>query len=106
MSAATPLPLLITMGDARGIGPGDHRPPVPQRRGAGGCVVLGDVGVTPRGALTPAARRVPRSNDAEDAFAGPQLCAAGAAGAGLPADLLAAARGHRSRVPVAAAARA
>ncbi|MCW5639896.1 MAG: 4-hydroxythreonine-4-phosphate dehydrogenase PdxA [Rubrivivax sp.] len=103
MSAA--LPLLITMGDACGIGP-EIIARLFRSDAARGCVVLGDVGVMRRAArLTGGALAVAEVERAEDAFTAPPLCLPVLQAQGLPADLLAAPLGRIDARAGAAAAR-
>ncbi|WP_395692084.1 4-hydroxythreonine-4-phosphate dehydrogenase PdxA [Piscinibacter sp.] len=107
MSAATDsaLPLLITMGDACGIGP-EIIARLFRSDAARGCVVLGDVGVMRRAArLTGGALAVAEVERAEDAFTAPPLCLPVLQAQGLPADLLAAPLGRIDARAGAAAAR-
>ena len=107
MSAATDsaLPLLITMGDACGIGP-EIIARLFRSDAARGCVVLGDVGEMRRAArLTGGALAVAEVERAEDAFTAPPLCLPVLQAQGLPADLLAAPLGRIDARAGAAAAR-
>ncbi|WP_374370625.1 4-hydroxythreonine-4-phosphate dehydrogenase PdxA [Piscinibacter sp.] len=107
MSAATDsaLPLLITMGDACGIGP-EIIARLFRSDAARGCVVLGDIGVMRRAArLTGGALAVAEVERAADAWQVPPLCVPVLQAQGLPADLLAAPLGRIDARAGAAAAR-
>jgi 4-hydroxythreonine-4-phosphate dehydrogenase len=98
-------PLVLTMGDACGIGP-EIIAQAFRRGDAAGCVVAGDVGVMRRAvAITGGALAVAVVDSAADALNCPPACMPVLPPSGLPADLLLAPIGQIDRRAGAAAAR-
>jgi 4-hydroxythreonine-4-phosphate dehydrogenase len=102
---STPLPLVITMGDACGIGPEIVAKLFRGEQGRG-CVVLGDLTVMRRAAAsTGGLLAVAHIERAADALRAPPNCVPVLQAAGLPADLRAAPVGRVDARAGAAAAR-
>src|SRR6478735_3362584 len=105
MDSSLRLPLVVTMGDACGIGP-EIIAAFYRSADAAGCVVVGDVGVMRRAAaLTGGSLPVARIDRIADAAALPDDCIAVLQATGLPADLAAAPLGTIDARAGAAAAR-
>jgi len=105
MDSSPRRPLVVTMGDACGIGP-EVIAAFCRSPNAAGCVVVGDVAVMRRAAaLTGGSLPVVRIDSVADAAALPNDCIAVLQAAGLPADLVAAPMGTIDARAGAAAAR-